>query len=265
MRKNEPYGLGLDQPHAHKGGVGRRAAYNARQVSKMENGSIVHIDYDLYNADDDVLIETTREEVAKEADKFDENRTYTPLITVIGDGRLIAGFEAHLGEADAETDYEFDIAPEDAYGERDPNAVETMGQDVLARSVRDPDSLAIGGPVEINGKQGVLQMVRAGRARIDFNHPLAGRTLRYKYRIIKVVEDRAEKVTTLLETNTGRDGFEVSFDGDDLTITLPEFVAYDQNWSFTKFSLIRTLRDHVGVETIVFREVHEARQVGEEE
>ena len=125
----------------------------------MENGSIVHIDYDLYNADDDSLIETTREEVAKEADKFDENRTYSPLVTVIGDGRLIAGFEAHLAEADAETDYEFDIAPEDAYGERDPNAVETMGQDVLARSVRDPDSLAIGGPVEINGKQGVLQMV----------------------------------------------------------------------------------------------------------
>ena len=93
--------------------VGRRAAYNVGQVFKMENGSIVHIDYDLYNADDDVLLETTREEVAKEADKFDENRTYTPLITVIGDGRLIAGFESHLAEADAETDYEFDIAPED--------------------------------------------------------------------------------------------------------------------------------------------------------
>ena len=230
----------------------------------MENGSIVHIDYDLYNADDDVLIETTREGVAKEADTFDENRTYAPLITVIGEGRLIAGFETHLLEADAETDYEFDIAPEDAYGERDPNAVETMGQDVLARSVRDPDSLAIGGPVEINGKQGILRMVRAGRARIDFNHPLAGRTLRYKYRIVKVVEDRAEKVTTLLETNTGRDGFEVAFDGDDLTITLPEFVAYDQNWAFTKFSLIRTLRDHVGVQTIIFKEVHEARQAGED-
>ena len=84
----------------------------------MENGSIVHIDYDLYNADDDVLIETTREAVAKDADSYDENRTYTPLITVIGDGRLIAGFESHLLEADAEKDYEFDIAPEDAYGER---------------------------------------------------------------------------------------------------------------------------------------------------
>ena len=69
----------------------------------MENGSIVHIDYDLYNADDDTLIETTREDVAKGADVFEENRTYTPLITVIGAGRLIAGFETHLHEADAAT------------------------------------------------------------------------------------------------------------------------------------------------------------------
>ena len=83
----------------------------------MENGSIVHIDYDLYNADDETLIETTREAVAKEADQYDENRTYKPLISVIGDGRLIAGFESHLEEAEPETDYEFDIAPEDGYGE----------------------------------------------------------------------------------------------------------------------------------------------------
>ena len=89
--------------------------------------------------------------------------------------------------------------------------------------------------------------------------------MRYNYRIVKVIEDRAEKVSTLLETKTGRDGFEVSFDGDDVTITLPEFVSYDQNWSFTKFGLIRTLRDHVGVGTIIFREFHEAREVGEEE
>ena len=56
-------------------------------------------------------------------------------------------------------------------------------------------------------------MVRAGRARIDFNHPLAGRTCATSTessRLSKTVQ----KVTTL-ETNTGRDGFEVAFDGDD--------------------------------------------------
>ena len=43
----------------------------------MDNGSIVHVDYDLYNASNDKLIETTREEVAKEHDIHDENREYS--------------------------------------------------------------------------------------------------------------------------------------------------------------------------------------------
>ena len=231
----------------------------------MDDGTIVHIDYELFNADTEKLIETTREEAAKEHDVHDETRTYPPLVTVVGDGQLIPGFEVHLAEAEAETDYSFDIEAAEAYGERDASLVETIGQNVLLRSVRDPEMLGIGSPVEIGGRTGVLQFLSAGRARIDYNHPLAGVTLRYDYRITKVVEDRSEKVTTLLSMNTGRDDFEVEFDGDDLTVTTPEAIAYDQNWAFAKFNLVRTLRDHLGVAIVVFREVHEPRAVTEEE
>ena len=198
----------------------------------MDDGTIVHIDYDLFNAETEKLIETTREEAAKEHDVHDENRTYSPMVTVIGDGRLIPGFETHLAEAEAETDYSLDIEAAEAYGERDAGLVETIGQNVLLRSVRDPEMLGIGSSVEIGGRTGILQFLSAGRARIDYNHPLAGVTLRYDYRITKVVENRSEKVTTLLSMNTGCDDFEVEFDGDDLTVTTPEAIAYDQNWAF---------------------------------
>ena len=231
----------------------------------VDNGSIVHIDYDLYNASNDKLIETTREEIAKEQDLHDENREYLPMITTLGDGRLIPGFENHLVEAEAGTEYEFDIEPVEAYGDRDQNKIETISQNVLLRSVRDTNTLAIGAPVEIGGRNGILQFMSAGRARIDYNHPLAGVTLRYKYQIVKVVEDRNEKVQTLMKMNTGRDDFEIEFDGDDLTMTLPEEMAYDQNWAFTKFSLVTTLRENVGVARVVFREVHEPRKIDEEE
>ena len=231
----------------------------------MDNGTIVHVDYDLFNAETEKLIETTREDVAKEHDVHEEDRTYSPMVTVVGDGRLIPGFEAHLAEAEAETDYTLDIEATEAYGERDAGLVETIGQNVLMRSVRDPEMLAIGAPVEIGGRTGVLQFLSAGRARIDYNHPLAGVTLRYNYRVTKVVEDRTEKVETLLNMNTGRDDFEISFEDDDLTVTTPENLAYDQNWAYAKFSLVTTLREHLGVGMIVFREVHEPRAVAEEE
>ena len=89
----------------------------------MDNGAIVHVEYDLYNAESGDLIETTREEIAKEHDVFDEARTYEPMITVVGEGRLIAGFEAHLSDAEADNEYTFDIEPTDAYGERDASLV----------------------------------------------------------------------------------------------------------------------------------------------
>ena len=231
----------------------------------MDNGSIVHIDYDLYNAGNDKLIESTKEETVKEHEQHEESRTYSPMISIVGDGRLIPGFEAHLSEAEAGKDYEFEIEPEQAYGERDPNKIETISQNVLLRSVRDPNTLAIGAPVEIGGRTGVLQFMSAGRARIDYYHPLAGVTLRYSYKVVKIVEDREEKVQTLMKMNTGRDDFEIDFDGDDLTMTLPEEMAYDQNWSYAKFSLVTTLREHVGVGKVIFREVHEPRQIDEEE
>ena len=231
----------------------------------MDNGAIVHVEYDLYNAESGDLIETTREEIAKEHDVFDEARTYEPMITVVGEGRLIAGFEAHLSDAEADNEYTFDIEPADGYGDRDASLVETISQNVLLRSVGDANMLAIGAPGEIGGRNGILQMLRAGRARIDYNHPLAGTTLRYTYTIVKVVEDRTERVTTLLQMNTGRSDFEVEFVRDDVTITLPDSIAYDQNWAYAKFSLVRALREHLEVGTVVFREVHEPRVAADEE
>ena len=41
----------------------------------MEEGDIIHVDYDLYNGETGDLIETTREATAQEHEMHDENRT----------------------------------------------------------------------------------------------------------------------------------------------------------------------------------------------
>ena len=70
-------------------------------------------------------------------------------------GRLIAGFQLIFPDAEADNEYTFDIRPTDAYGERDASLVETISQNVLLRSVGDPNVLAIGAPVEIGGRNGL--------------------------------------------------------------------------------------------------------------
>ena len=231
----------------------------------MEEGTIVHVDYNLYNADSGDLIETTREDIAKENDMHQEGRNYSPLVCVVGSGQLIAGFEESLLSAKADKDISVEIAPADAYGEKDSDKVETISIDKLIRYVRDPKSLYIGGPVTIEGKTGTLSYMAAGRARIDNNHPMAGRTLKYDYKNIKVIKDKGEKVVALLESNTGHEGFEVSFDGNDISIITPEAMLFDTNAAMQKFRIVTVLRDSVDAGKVSFVEVHEPRVAEEEE
>ena len=87
----------------------------------MEEGTIVHVDYELYNGESGDLIETTREAVAKEHETHQEGRSYSPMVCVVGGGNLIPGFEAALADAKANKEIEVTIQPADAYGEKDPS------------------------------------------------------------------------------------------------------------------------------------------------
>ena len=87
----------------------------------------VHVDYDLYNAETGHLIETTREEVAKEQ-KCTKREEHTPLF-VLSCRNSIAGFEDALAEAEADKDITVEISAEDAYGEKDPTQIETISID----------------------------------------------------------------------------------------------------------------------------------------
>jgi len=232
----------------------------------MEEGTIIHVDYELYNEETGTIIETTREDVAKEHDVHQEGRTYSPMVCIVGGGMLIAGFEDALAEAKANEEIECIIAPEDGYGAKDSELIDTISIDKLLQSVKDPKSLYIGAPVNIGGKQGYLSYLAAGRARIDYNHPMAGKTLKYSFKIVAVVEGKEEKVTALLESNTGHADFGVEFTGNDLAVTLPQTMLFDTNAAMLKYRLVTTIRDAIAdIAKVSFIEVHEPRGFGVEE
>ena len=227
----------------------------------MEDGAIIHVDYDLFSGETGDLIETTREEIAKEHEMHQEGRKYIPMVCVVGTGNLIPGFESALQEAKVGKEVDIEIAPMDAYGEKDATLVETISIDKLRRAVQDPNSLYLGAPVTLNGRQGYLSYLAAGRARIDYNHPMAGKTLRYVFTVVKEVKGKEDKVLGLLESNTGHSDFEVSFKGDDLSIVLPQAMLFDTNAAMLKFRLVTLIRDAVECGKVSFVEVHEPRVI----
>ena len=231
----------------------------------MDKGSVIQIEYTLYDAETENVIETNRanehdSEGDGPADMSPESR---PLTTIVGSGRLIPGFEEHLESAEEGEDYAIDIPAEKGYGAKDPDLIETITQDKLLAAVPDPRSLQIGSPVTINNRVGILQLLAAGRARIDFNHPLAGKTLRYEYTVTKVITDEQERLSAILESLTGRSGFSFESSDDGLVVTLPDELRYDARWSSTKFDVVGGLREHAGAETIIFKEIHPVRAAGD--
>ena len=231
----------------------------------MEEGDIIHVDYDLYNGETGDLIETTREATAQEHEMHDENRTYQPMVCVVGSGSSSQDLKKPFLRQRSTRTLTLNSHLLMRTVRKDATMIETISIDKLRRAVRDPNALYLGAPVNIGGRQGYLSFLAAGRARIDYNHPMAGKTLKYNFKIVKVVEGKEEKVAALLESNTGHSDFGVTFDGDDLGIVIPQTMLFDTNAAMMKFRLVTVLRDAVECAKVSFIEEHEPRVIAEEE
>jgi len=185
------------------------------------------------------------------------------MYTVIGEGRLIKGLDEHILEAEVDKEYDLEIPPEDAYGDRDPKNVETHSMREMARLKVEPE---YGRVVTIRNKTGWISGIFAGRVRIDYNHKLAGKTLRYKYMVVGKPEGPEEIARAIIAMNYGREEeFELEMDGDDgIIITLPDVCKYDPNWTLAKLRLVNDMREIAEMVTVTMREVYVKKEAAEE-
>ncbi len=203
----------------------------------IPKNSFVLIDYVLRIKDTGELVDTTMEDVAKKEGKYDPNKVYEPLLVIVGEGRVLKGLEEHIeSSGEVGKEFEIEIPPEKAYGPRDPSKVRIFNARDLLRNGIVPE---VGKTVEIGNAVGVIKAVSGGRVLIDFNHPLAGKTLVCKYRIVKVVEDDVEKVRHLLHRRYKRvplDKFQVELDrdGGEVRVVTPREILLDRDLQLVK-------------------------------
>src|SRR3990170_493749 len=144
--------------------------------AKLSAGDMADIEYDLWivgPGEQRTLHDTTHEDAAKAADKYDEKRAYVPLAVVVGKDRVPKGLdEALLGTAVGETK-EVVIPPAKGAGDRDPKLVKLYPIREFHRKEIEPQQ---GLEVHMEGRRGTIVAVTAGRVRVGFNKPLAGGT-----------------------------------------------------------------------------------------
>ncbi len=233
----------------------------------MEEGDLIYVDYDILVMPDDedaepTLFDTTDEEKAKEEDIFDEDADYGPRPVTIGGDNITEGFGEALKDAEIDEEGSVEVPPEEGIGNRDPEKIELYSRREMER--RDIDPIE-GKQVEIDNRQGRIIQATSGRVRIDFNHPLAGKTLKYDFRVDNKAETDEEKAIAILEMDYQKADFETEKTDEGLEIILPEQCKYDQKWFVAKYRIVGDMRDHLEVDRIRFIEeyVEEEEEEGD--
>jgi FKBP-type peptidyl-prolyl cis-trans isomerase 2 len=238
----------------------------ANAEGKVRKGDIITLDYDAWIINPDgteELFDTTSEEHAKAGEIYDEKTKYAPIVTVAGEGRVLGGLDASLTNAEIGKKSTVEIPPSEGAGERNPNLVEIHSIRELQKQNIDPEP---GMRVQLKNRLGTIMAVTSGRVRIDFNDPLAGKTVKYEYTVLKRAESMEEKVLGLIQANYGRsEEFGVKVGGDSADVTLPDLCKYDNIWFTLKYKLVSDLRELLGLKTIRFVEEYIKKEEPEEE
>jgi len=115
-----------------------------------------------------------------------------PATLQIGTGQLSPSLEACLIGLPEGAHQVFELPPEKGFGPRNPDLVQRVSRATLDENSKAGHEYVIGDLVEFTapgGGQfaGILRAIDDDSALFDFNHPLAGQTVKFEVRIIGIL------------------------------------------------------------------------------
>ncbi len=197
-----------------------------------------------------IVFDTTDEQRAEEEGIHSEKAAYGPFVIRVGGRHVIVGLDDDLEGKEVGYQGDLEVPPEKAFGQRDPDRVRSLPKSSFKEKpfkgmpVRDQE---IG--------EGVVVDVVGGRVVVDFNHPLAGKTLHYAYTIEDIIEAPEKKLLGLIRLYAGRD-LEVQMEDGVATINLPPGIVFDRRWMLWRSRIVSEAFDAIpDLREIVLKEV----------
>ncbi len=250
---------------------------NAEETAEgLQNEDFVEIAYTARTVEEGQLVDTTDAEVAEEEGVDEEDREFEPRTIVLGEGHIFEGVEEEIIGGEAGDEGTVTISAEEAFGEYDPDDVQTVSAEKIDEDDRYP-----GAHVNIDGEHGYISTIIGGRARVDFNHPLAGEDVEYEYEILEEVDDREQQAQGLIEMyldqklelwiETDEVEEEVPVEPDEDEDAEPEFetetveketlyleatpqLTMNQQWMFSKQQIAQDIMGKIGVDRVIVQE-----------
>jgi len=111
----------------------------------------------------------------------------TPATLQLGNGELLPNLERLLAGLESGMRQLFTLAPEDAFGPHNPDLVERVRREHMPDEEIEALSIMEFTAPDGSRYSGLVREIDETSALIDFNHPLAGKTIRFEVEIIGIM------------------------------------------------------------------------------
>ncbi len=192
----------------------------------IQKADFILIDYNAKVKETNEIFDTTHEDVAKKEHLFKEGRIYEPKLVVVGESWVLKALDDALAGMEVSKPSTVEIPAEKGFGQRDPEKIRRVPlKQLLAKDINP----VVGAQIEYQNKDATVRSIGAGRVLLDFNPPLAGRTLVYDVTVTKKLEAKEEKIGALVHRRipiVEENKFKLTITDGSLTIDMPEDAFY---------------------------------------
>jgi len=168
---------------------------NAEKQEKTKKGDFVELEFTGYY--DGKVFDSTKEEELKKLNPNTKTgeKIEKPLL-VIGQNMVVTGLDKALEDKETGKEYEVHVPYKEGFGERKREFVKTIPLHVFTEKKIDPKP---GATFIFDNVLARIITISGARVITDFNNPLAGKDIDYKFKIIRIVDNDKEKTEALFK------------------------------------------------------------------
>ncbi|MFH0808476.1 MAG: FKBP-type peptidyl-prolyl cis-trans isomerase [archaeon] len=160
----------------------------------IKKNDFIEIDFTGKIANTSEIFDTTIEADAKSAGF--KTQGIKPHIISVGHKMLPEGFDNNLIGKEENKEYILNLKPEQAFGKRNSQLVRMIPTKHFHEQKINPVK---GMQISLDGQLTKILSSDKGRTLVDYNNPLAGKSVTYTYKINKTITDQKEKIIALQE------------------------------------------------------------------
>jgi len=200
----------------------------------IQKSDFILVDYTGKVKETGEVFDTTSEETAKENKFYKEGEIYEPRLVVVSEGWVLKALDEALLTFKIRKNETVEIPPESAFGNRDPEKVKLVPLRRLAARGITPK---LGAQIEYDKRLATVRTMGSGRVTLDFNPPLAGKTLVYEVTVQKKLITAEEKISALIHRrmpSVDVERFDFKVGKANVTMNMPEEALYVEGIQLAK-------------------------------